>query len=173
MTAEINPPDSASAAGYLERVKPLVGLLDAVHISDNSLASPHMCGLAMAALIERMGLETILHMTCRDRNRNILQADLLGAAALGVKNVLCLTGDHPAIGDHRSAKPVFDLDAVSWTDTARIFWRGTCEKFATWGSTKRFIFWSASARWPGPEWRARHEQQYARSGCAGEDHPAS
>ena len=119
VTAEINPPDSASAAAYLERVKPLVGLLDAVHISDNSLASPHMCGLAMAALIERMGLETILHMTCRDRNRNMLQADLLGAAALGVKNVLCLTGDHPAIGDHRSAKPVFDLDAVSWIDSAR------------------------------------------------------
>ena len=119
VTAEINPPDSSDAAAVLARVQPLAGVLDAVHISDNSLASPHMCGLAMAALIERIGVETILHMTCRDRNRNMLQADLLGAAALGIKNVLCLTGDHPAIGDHPGAKPVFDLDAVSWIDTAR------------------------------------------------------
>ena len=119
VTAEINPPDSSDAAAVLARVQPLTGVLDAVHISDNSLASPHMCGLAMAALIERIGVETILHMTCRDRNRNMLQADLLGAAALGIKNVLCLTGDHPAISDHPAAKPVFDLDAVSWIDTAR------------------------------------------------------
>jgi len=119
VTAEANPPDSASAVDYLKRVQPLIGVIDALHISDNSLASPHMCGLATAALIEQMGMETILHMTCRDRNRNMLQADLLGAAALGVKNVLCLTGDHPAIGDHPAAKPVFDLDAVSWIDTVR------------------------------------------------------
>ena len=119
VTAEINPPDSGDAAAVLARVEPLTGVLDAVHISDNSLASPHMCGLAMAALIERIGVETILHMTCRDRNRNMLQADLLGAAALGIKNVLCLTGDHPALGDHPGAKPVFDLDAISWIDTAR------------------------------------------------------
>jgi methylenetetrahydrofolate reductase (NADPH) len=119
VTGEINPADSADASAHLERVKPLVGVMDAVHISDNSLASPHMCGLALAALIERMGLETILHMTCRDRNRLMLQADVLGAAALGIKNVLCLTGDHPAIGDHPQAKPVFDLDAVSFIDLVR------------------------------------------------------
>ena len=119
VTAEANPPDSANADSYLERVRPLIGLIDAVHISDNSLSSPHMCGLATAALIEQMGMETILHMTCRDRNRIMLQADLLGAAALGVKNVLCLTGDHPSIGDHAAAKPVFDLDAVRWIDTVR------------------------------------------------------
>ena len=119
VTAEANPPDSANADSYLERVRPLIGLIDAVHISDNSLSSPHMCGLATAALIEQMGMETILHMTCRDRNRIMLQADLLGAAALGVKNVLCLTGDHPSIGDHAAAQPVFDLDAVRWIDTVR------------------------------------------------------
>lgn len=118
VTCELNPPDSASAAG-LEAVLPLLhDTVDAVHISDNSLASPHMCGLAYAAHAERLGMETILHMTCRDRNRNMLQADLLGAAALGVRHVLCLTGDHPAIGDHPGTKPVFDLDAVSWADTA-------------------------------------------------------
>lgn len=119
VTCELNPPDSASADGVLAEVGELLGPVDAVHISDNSLASPHMCGLALAALVERLGMETILHMTCRDRNRNMLQADLLGAAAVGVRHVLCLTGDHPAIGDHPATKPVFDLDAVSWIDTAR------------------------------------------------------
>ena len=71
VTAEINPPDSSDAGDVLARVRPLTGVLDAVHMSDNSLASPHMCGLAMAALIERIGVETILHMTCLDRNRNM------------------------------------------------------------------------------------------------------
>lgn len=125
VTAEINPPDSADPSPWLDAISPLVDVIDAVHISDNSLASPHLCGLAMAALIEQMGMETILHMTCRDRNRNMLQADLLGAAALGVKHVLCLTGDHPAIGDHPQAKPVFDLDAVSWATTADTVRSGT------------------------------------------------
>lgn len=119
VTCEVNPPDSADPQEVLERVRPLIGIMDAVHISDNSLASPHMCGLALAGLIERMGMETILHMTCRDRNRNMLQADLLGAAALGVKHVLAITGDHPAIGDHPEAKAVFDLDAVSLIETIR------------------------------------------------------
>jgi methylenetetrahydrofolate reductase (NADPH) len=119
VTCEINPPDSADAAAQLQRVQALRGLVDAVHISDNSLASPHMCGLALAGLIERLGLETILHMTCRDRNRLMLQADVLGAAALGVKNVLCLTGDHPSIGDHPQAKPVFDLDAITFIEAVR------------------------------------------------------
>jgi methylenetetrahydrofolate reductase (NADPH) len=119
VTCEINPTDSADATPHLERVRPLIGLIDAVHISDNSLASPHMCGLALGALIERLGMETILHMTCRDRNRLMLQADVLGATALGIKNILCLTGDHPAIGDHPRAKPVFDLDAISLIDLLR------------------------------------------------------
>lgn len=119
ITCEVNPPDSANPKQVLERVRPLIGIMDAVHISDNSLASPHMCGLALAGLIESIGMETILHMTCRDRNRNMLQADLLGAAALGVKHVLAITGDHPAIGDHPQAKPVFDLDAVSLIELMR------------------------------------------------------
>lgn len=119
VTCEINPPDSASAAALLDRVLPLRHLVDAFHISDNSLASPHMCGLALAAQIEALGLETILHMTCRDRNRNMLQADALGAAALGVKNILCLSGDHPSIGDHPTARPVFDLDSITFINLLR------------------------------------------------------
>lgn len=119
VTAEINPPDSADASQILNRIAPLVGVVDAVHISDNSLASPHMCGLALASMIERAGLETILHMTCRDRNRLMLQADMLGAAALGIKNILCITGDHPSIGDHPQAKAVFDIDSVSMLEMFR------------------------------------------------------
>jgi 5,10-methylenetetrahydrofolate reductase len=114
VTCEINPPDSADATAYLQKVRPLIGLVDAAHISDNSLASPHMCGLALAGLIEQMGMETILHMTCRDRNRLMLQADVLGATAFGVKNILCLGGDHTSIGDHPEAKPVFDLDSINF-----------------------------------------------------------
>jgi methylenetetrahydrofolate reductase (NADPH) len=119
VTAEINPPDSADASEMLSRIAPLIGVVDAVHISDNSLASPHMCGLALASMIERAGLETILHMTSRDRNRLMLQADMLGAAALGINNILCITGDHPSIGDHPQAKAVFDVDSVSMLEMFR------------------------------------------------------
>ena len=88
--------------------KRLEGYVDAVHVSDNFLAQPHMSGTVAACMIEQQtNLETILHMTCRDRNRMQLQADLLGAHAMGVRNVLCLTGDHPSLGDHKEAKGRF------------------------------------------------------------------
>lgn len=119
VTCELNPHDSADATALVEYARTLVNHVDAGHISDNSLASPHMCGLAVAALVQQVGIEPILHMTCRDRNRLMLQADLLGAHALGVRNILCLTGDHPALGDHAAAKPVFDLDAVRFLQMTR------------------------------------------------------
>lgn len=119
VTCEVNPHDSADAAAIIEYAKTLAGHIDAAHISDNSLAQPHMCGLAVAALIQNVGIEPILHLTCRDRNRLMLQADLLGAHALGVRNVLCLTGDHPRLGDHPTAKAVFDLDSITFTAMTR------------------------------------------------------
>ena len=113
VTCEVNPRDSADGTELVEYARTLEGVVDAVHISDNFLAQPHMSGTAAAGLIEQQTeLETILHMTCRDRNRLIMQADLLGAHAMGVRNVLCLTGDHPSLGDHKEAKPVFDLDSM-------------------------------------------------------------
>jgi methylenetetrahydrofolate reductase (NADPH) len=119
VTAELNPHDSADAGALVDYARTLAPCVDAAHISDNPLATPHMCGLAVAALVQQVGIEPILHMTCRDRNRLMLQADLLGAHALGVRNILCLTGDHPAVGDHPAAKPVFDLDSNTWLAMAR------------------------------------------------------
>lgn len=118
VTCEFNPHDSADVSAMVAYAETVAPYIDAGHVSDNSLASPHMCGLAVAASIQRVGVEPIMHMACRDRNRLMLQADLLGAHALGVRNILCLTGDHPAIGDHPTAKPVFDLDSVEWIEAA-------------------------------------------------------
>ena len=120
VTCEVNPRDSADASELVQYARTLEGVVDAVHISDNFLAQPHMSGTAAAGIIEQQTrLETILHMTCRDRNRLIMQADLLGAHAMGVRNVLCLTGDHPSLGDHKEAKPVFDLDSMSFISLVR------------------------------------------------------
>jgi len=120
VTCEVNPRDSADGTDLIDYAKTLEGIVDAVHVSDNFLAQPHMSGTAAAALIEQhTELETILHMTCRDRNRLIMQSDLLGAHATGVRNVLCLTGDHPSLGDHKEAKPVFDLDSMHFISLVR------------------------------------------------------
>ena len=115
VTCEINPRDSADATELIEYVRSLEGYVDAGHVSDNSLAMTRMSGTVAAALIEmQTNVETILHMTCRDRNRLMLQSDALGACAAGVRNILCLGGDHPKLGDHPEAKPVFDLDSTGF-----------------------------------------------------------
>ena len=120
VTCEVNPRDSADGTELIEYARSLEGFVDAVHVSDNFLAQPHMSGTVAACMIEQQtNLETILHMTCRDRNRLQLQADLLGAHAMGVRNVLCLTGDHPKLGDHKEAKPVFDLDSLNFIRLVR------------------------------------------------------
>lgn len=110
------------SAGYLtadptvitEDARSLAGVVDAALVMDNGMGTPFTCALAMAALAEQNGLETVLHMTCRDRNRIGLQSDVLGAHAFGIRNILCISGDHPALGDHKEAKPVYDLDSVTW-----------------------------------------------------------
>ncbi|MDE0663978.1 MAG: methylenetetrahydrofolate reductase C-terminal domain-containing protein [Acidimicrobiaceae bacterium] len=115
VTCEVNPRDSADATELIEYVRTLEGFVDAAHVSDNSFATPKMSGTIAAGLIEmQTGVETILHMTCRDRNRLMLQADVLGACATGVRNILCLGGDYPTLGDHPEAKPVFDLDSTGF-----------------------------------------------------------
>jgi len=120
VTCEVNPRDSADGAELVEYARTLEGIVDAVHVSDNFLAQPHMSGTVAACMLEQQtGLETILHLTCRDRNRLQLQADILGAHAMGVRNVLCLTGDHPSLGDHPEAKPVFDLDSITFISLVR------------------------------------------------------
>lgn len=119
ITAEVTPPVSADGADLLARVSPLVGLADAVNVTDGAGARVHMAALAAAAIIKARGIEPILQFTCRDRNRLALQGDLLGAAALGIRNVLLLRGDDPARGDQPEAKPVFDYDTRALLETVR------------------------------------------------------
>jgi len=119
VTAEITPPDSANAEDLLARARPLRGLVDAINLTDGAGAHCHMASLAAAALLARDGHEPVFQVACRDRNRIAIQADIMGAAALGIANVLCITGDHVAAGDHPQARPVFDLDSVSLLELAR------------------------------------------------------
>jgi methylenetetrahydrofolate reductase (NADPH) len=112
ITAEVCPPKGADCSDFLASARALQGLVDAINVTDNQGANMRISPLAAAALLVREGIEPIYQITCRDRNRIALQSDLLGAAALGIRNILALTGDHISFGDHRQAKPVFDLDSV-------------------------------------------------------------
>jgi methylenetetrahydrofolate reductase (NADH) len=118
ITAEISPPLSADPQHLLETAMPLAGLADAVNVTDGASARVHMSALAAAGILVQHGVEPILQFTCRDRNRIALQSDLIGAAALGVRNLLMLTGDDPRAGDQPDAKPVFDLDSRKLVETA-------------------------------------------------------
>ena len=111
MTAETSPPDSSSPQSVLDRVVCLKGLSDAVNVTDGASARVHMSALAAAAIMAREGIEPVLQQTTRDRNRLALQGDVLGAAALGIHNFLCLTGDKMAAGDQPDAAEVFEIDS--------------------------------------------------------------
>ena len=111
VTAEITPPVSTDPAEFLRRAMPLKGLATAVNVTDGAGAKVHLSSLAAAHFLVQSGIEPIFQMTCRDRNRLALQGDLLGAASLGIHNVLVLAGDDPKLGDQPDAKPVYDLDS--------------------------------------------------------------
>lgn len=119
VTAEISPPDSVNPQDLLKRARLLRGVVDAVNVTDNAGANSHLSSLAAAALLAADGHTPVFQAACRDRNRIAMQADIMGAAALGVQNLLCLTGDAVGQGDQPQAKPVFDLDAVSLLGIAR------------------------------------------------------
>jgi 5,10-methylenetetrahydrofolate reductase len=119
VTAELNPPDSADAQDVYERARPLSEVCDAINATDASGAHCHMSSIAICALLTRAGYAPVLQISCRDRNRIAIQGDVLGAAAMGVANILCLTGDGVETGDHPQAKPVFDLDSMSLLETIR------------------------------------------------------
>lgn len=111
ITAEVNPPAATDPERLLKAALPLVGLADAVNVTDGAGARARMCSLSGSAVLARAGLDPIMQLTCRDRNRIGLQADVMGAVALGVRNFLILRGDDPTAGDQPEAKPVFDLDS--------------------------------------------------------------
>jgi len=112
VTAELGPPQSADPEVIRRKARLLKGVVDAVNITDNQTAIVRMSSIASAVLAMQEGIEPIVQMTCRDRNRLAIQADLLGASALGVRNLLCLTGDHQSFGNHPTAKNVHDLDSI-------------------------------------------------------------
>jgi len=120
ITAELNPPDSANPQDVYDAAIVLAESVDALNATDASGANVHMSSVAICALLTRAGYEPVFQMSCRDRNRIALQGDLLGAAAMGVKNVLCLTGDDVTAGDQPQAKRVFDFDAIRMLQTATI-----------------------------------------------------
>jgi methylenetetrahydrofolate reductase (NADPH) len=118
-TAEVTPPASADRDELLAKALPLKGLADAVNVTDAAGARPHLGAVISAAILVGQGIEPVLQLTCRDRNRIALQSDLLSAAASGVRNLLMLRGDDPSAGDQPEAKAVFDLDPRSLLETAR------------------------------------------------------
>jgi len=119
VTTELAPPDSADPEEVYKRARVFDGYVDAINATDGSGANCHMSSLAVCALLTRVGYAPIMQISCRDKNRIAIQGDILGGAAMGVCNILCLTGDGVQAGDHPQAKPVFDLDCVSLLDIAR------------------------------------------------------
>lgn len=119
ITAEVTPPVSADRDELFAKALPLKDLADAINVTDGAGARPHLGAVTAAALLVAQGMEPILQLTCRDRNRIALQSDLLSAAAVGVRNLLVLRGDDPSAGDQPDAKAVFDLDARALLNTAR------------------------------------------------------
>jgi len=119
VTMEVNPPKGTDLSPVLAGLERVRGLADAVNVTDGSGAMMRASPLAVAARVLQAGLDPILQLTCRDRNRLALQADLLGASILGIRNLLLLTGDDPKGGDHPEAKPVFDLSSAALMQAAR------------------------------------------------------
>lgn len=112
VTAEISPPKGIDATAMLKDADMIKDIVDAVNITDNQRAVMRMSPAAACWVLAQHGYETIMHLTCRDRNRLALQSELLGASFLGINNILVMSGDHPVRGDHEGAKPVYDLDSV-------------------------------------------------------------
>jgi 5,10-methylenetetrahydrofolate reductase len=112
VTGELGPPKSGNPEVVRKKARLLKGNVDAVNITDCQTAVVRMSSIAAGLLAQSEGIEPVIQMTCRDRNRISMQSDILGASALGLKNLLCLTGDHQKFGNHPGAKGVFDMDSI-------------------------------------------------------------
>jgi 5,10-methylenetetrahydrofolate reductase len=119
VTSELNPPDSADPRDVYDRAVVLSEVCDAINAVDASGAHVHMSSVGICALLTRVGYAVVMQISCRDKNRIAIQGDVLGAAAMGVANILCLTGDGVQCGDQPEARPVFDLDSISLLGTIR------------------------------------------------------
>jgi methylenetetrahydrofolate reductase (NADPH) len=155
VTAEITPPLSCDRDDLLRKALPLRGLVDAVNVTDGASARAALSPLVAAIALSEAGVEPILQLTCRDRNRIALQGDMIGAAASGIGNLLLLTGDDPKAGDQPDTKPVFDVDSASLTEMARRM-RDEQElpSGRKVGGTPNFFLGGADAPLdPAPDWR--------------------
>jgi len=119
VTGEVGPAKGADASDALDGAALMARSVDAVNVTDSQSAVMRLGSIAVAHLLKQKGIEPVFQLTCRDRNRIALQSDLLSAAALGIENVLCITGDHMVLGDHPEAKKVFDLDSVQLLAAAK------------------------------------------------------
>jgi methylenetetrahydrofolate reductase (NADPH) len=119
LVAELKPPKGVAVDEMLAPVKDLNGQVAAFSVPDNEHARMHLSSLAAACLVKEAGAEPLTHLTCRDRNRLALESDLLGMAALGLENLLVVSGDYVTLGDHPQAKPVYDADSVQLLQIAR------------------------------------------------------
>ena len=120
VTCECGPPRGADAEHFRKKATYLKGYGDAVNVTDNQTAVVRFCSMAASKILLEMGMEPVMQMVTRDMNRIGLQSNVLGAAALGIKNLLCLTGDHQSFGDHPQAKNVFDMDSTQLLNTVRM-----------------------------------------------------
>ena len=119
VTAEVGPPKGAGTSGVLKKGERLKNFTDAINVTDNQTAIVRMCSLAGCTLLKRLGVDPVLQMVVRDRNRIAIQSDILGAAAMGIGNVLCLSGDYQSFGNHPTAKGVYDLDSMQLISTLK------------------------------------------------------
>lgn len=119
VTSECGPPRSSDAQGIIKKGKMIMDHVDSINITDNQTSVTRLCSLAACVHLKQLGLDPVLQMVVRDRNRIALQSDLLGAASFGINNVLCLSGDHQSFGDSTKAQNVFDLDSMQLVQTVR------------------------------------------------------
>jgi methylenetetrahydrofolate reductase (NADPH) len=126
VTAELSPPRSAQLESVAHEIDVLRGYVDAANVTDNQAANVRMSSLAVSITLVQRGLEPVMQVTCRDRNRLAIQSDLLGASAYGIRNLLCLTGDHGRWGDHPAALNVWDMDSIHLLRMVRNMVDGPC-----------------------------------------------
>src|SRR5256884_4278663 len=111
-TVEYNPPKGTDITHIMDNAKALLGKVHGVNVTDNTAAILRAGSMSLCRMLYEMGHDPVMQVTCRDRNRLAIQSDLLSAHILGIRNILCLTGDYPTVGDHKDAKPVYDLDSI-------------------------------------------------------------
>jgi 5,10-methylenetetrahydrofolate reductase len=168
VTGELGPPQSADGEEIRKKAKLLKGICEAVNITDNQTAIVRMSSIGAGTIVVQEGLEPVIQMTCRDRNRLAIQSDLLGAYALGMRNLLCLTGDHQTFGNHPDSKNVFDVDSIQLIHMVadmrdkHIFQCGDGFK----GQEPRFFVGAAAAPFADPiEFRPYRLQKKVKAGA--------